>query len=225
MNCSFGQPFLLSGIFGFILLISGRVALDPHWGKPAPYQFSEVLAIANWKLVGSQPKSLLIEVDENPKRANVGYQYRYQQENLIITVNAYYITNSQGDINRDFFNTSKPLMANQPNLKIIQHQSKAGFYSTFHTQNKAYLYSCINPSGPSTVTAAQFRSNRQAEVANVHLLLLAFAGLRDLRDQRCLWTEMSIPLKRGISHQTANQQLEIAWNQWQNWWQSHFPEL
>lgn len=219
-----GQPFLLGSILSLALVVSGKVALDPGWGKPAHYQFPAVVPLADWSVTESHPISTPITIDQDQKGEIAGNQYRYQQQQLSLQVRVYYITNSRGDIGHDFFNTTKPLMISQTRTNVQQQRSKFGFYNTFQSQDKSYLYSCINASGASTVNSHQFQQNRQAEILSTNRFLLALIGLKDLRDQRCLWTEMSVSTS-DTSQVVPKQTLMVAWEEWHQWWQSNFPEL
>jgi cyanosortase A-associated protein len=48
-------------------------------------------------------------------------------------------------------------------------------------------------------------------------------GQEGLKDRRCLWAHLSVPLKNS-SPEAAYQVLEKAWFSWYQWWQPRFPK-
>jgi cyanosortase A-associated protein len=78
---------------------------------------------------------------------------------------------------------------------------------------RAYLDACINSRGGSTFTEEQFRANRIQYDVQFNRLLPWLLGQQELRDQRCLWTHLSIPLNQS-SPESSYHILENAWFSW-----------
>lgn len=89
-------------------------------------------------------------------------------------------------------------------------------------KQQAYLDACINPQGGSTFTSDLFDANRIRYDLQFARLLPWLLGHQELRDKRCLWTHLSIPLDRSSSD--AYVSLEQAWFSWHKWWSSRFPK-
>jgi cyanosortase A-associated protein len=149
-----------------------------------------------------------------------GRIYQYRRNNLQVKLEVYYVTDAEA--NQDLFRQYSPssLLANVPTL--VQHNQQ-GFYSLSVEQSRAYLRTCINPRGESTITYDQFVRNRYLDDLKFSRLLPWLLGQVSLRDHRCLWTHLSIPVK-GESPQPAYRNLEKVWTPWHKWWQEQFPE-
>jgi len=63
--------------------------------------------------------------------------------------------------------------------------------------SEAYLNACINSRGGSTFTKEQFNYNRIHRDTQFNRLLAWLLIQQPLRDKRCLWTHLSIPLNRS----------------------------
>jgi cyanosortase A-associated protein len=106
---------------------------------------------------------------------------------------------------------------------IIRHQKETGFYSLSIEKERVYLRACINPRGPSAITYAQFIHNRYTYDLQFARLLPVLLGQESLRDHRCLWTHLSIPVKNA-SFEADYQVLEKVWLSWYQWWHPRFPK-
>jgi cyanosortase A-associated protein len=49
-------------------------------------------------------------------------------------------------------------------------------------------------------------------------------GKASIRDRRCLWTQLSIPVTE-LEPKQAYLILEKSWQEWYQWWQPRFPSL
>jgi len=100
----------------------------------------------------------------------------------------------------------------------IHRQPSIGFYHLFTHQHRAYLSSCINSRGGSTVTVSQFRHNRNTydfldwRLKERVTLWLQGQGKASVRDRRCLWVGLSVLLNNS-SLEATYQNLEKAWYQ------------
>jgi cyanosortase A-associated protein len=209
-------PFLAI-IGGSALLTLGKIILFP----PPPYYapplaFPENVPLSGWQLVDSRPLNLL----PADKKLDVvaGRHYRYRQGNRALEIAMRYVA-GKVDSRELAVKTllAAPDGAALPSLEERQ-QPGIGFYALGTEHSEAFLSACISPSGETTVTGEQFRANRQPQPNRVLLWLL---GLEPLRDNRCLWVYLSLPLK-DAAPDTAYLLLENAWFSWYKYWQPRF---
>lgn len=204
-------PFLAATLGG-VCLILGKSILDPSLGKPTPYQFPAQVPLSGWQAEAAAP-------DDSTSRRG---RYRYRQGGEVLEVEMRYLTDTNGDF-RAFLqdHTARQIPANQV---VIRHQQQTGFYGLSRHQGRAYLTACINPLGGSTLTRRQFLQNRQTYDLQPRRLWAWLLAQADLRDRRCLWAHLSLPLD-AAAPQATEQKLEAVWRDWSRFWQSDFPTL
>lgn len=212
--------FLLALTFSSVLVVVGKSLLDsnPEQGSSTDFSFPPDIPLTEWQPLESDSLE-----DENASNLVSGRLYRYQhQENKnSLDIEMRYIINTDGDI-KTLLNQHLD-SETYPGKLTIHHQEGIGFYGIAATPERAYLSSCINPHGGSTVTAEQFRNNRNTYDLQVSRLVPWLLGQQELRDFRCLWTLLSIPLEDTTAEQ-AYPILENAWVSWYAWWQPRFPD-
>lgn len=218
---------LLAFTFANVLLVFGRSVLDPSIGKRTltPFVFPPVIPLPQWQLVESQPlKGETIELLAFGKVVLPGREYRYVQKELPLNIKMGYELEADGNFKRFIKNyTDIKFSPNQPLPDVRQHK-QLGFYGLFVYQKRAYLNACINSRGGSTFTTEQFNYNRSHYDAQFNRILAWLLVQQPLRDRRCLWTHLSIPLNRS-SPEAAYVILENAWESWYEWWRPRFPKL
>lgn len=210
--------FLLAVTFGSICAVLGKSLLYPSspQATTTSFTFPENIPLASWQLFESTPL-------EDNKKANLisARLYEYQQNNLLLQVEMRYLIKTSGNV--------KTMAEQYRNQEIslstltIHHEKGVGFYGLTATSDRAYLSSCINPYGGSTVTGEQFRDNRNTHDLRATRLVPWLLGQQELRDFRCLWSILSIPLEKN-SPAEAYPLLEKAWFEWYAWWQPRFPK-
>lgn len=231
---------LLVFTFVNVLLVFGKSILDPTIGKRTitPFVFPSVVPLPQWQLVASQPLEIKT-VDRPPfgKLDLPGIQYRYVQNGLHassregapsspapLDIKMRYEVETDGDGKRFIKdNTAIQFSLNQPSMVVREHEG-LGFYGMFVYEKRAYLNACINPRGGSTFTQEQFTYNRIHYDLQFERLIFWLLGQQGLRDNRCLWTHLSIPLNQS-SPESAYVTLEKAWFSWYDWWHRRFPKL
>lgn len=205
---------LLAVIFGSVFFVLVRTILAPSAGNSTvtPFVFPTALPLPEWQPLESRP--LAAPIAKSPHLLS-GRHYRYIQKGLPLDIEMRYIVNTGGDV-RGFIHTysSMPLSSSQ---LLLRQQSGIGFYSLFTYQQRAYLDTCINPRGGSTVTEFQFTLNQYIYDLRLSRLLTWLLGRETARDWRCLWAHLSIPLKH-FSQTDAYQTLETVWVEWYKWW-------
>lgn len=211
--------------FTSALFVFSRTITDSSIGKRAatPFVFPSAVPLSQWQFVSSKPlPNQIVEQLPYGKLILPGMHYRYQQNGIPLKIDMRYEVNTAGDVKQLVeMHTDVKFLPNQPMPIIRQH--KLGFYGVYVYQQQAYLDACINPSGGSTFTSAQFDYNRIHYDLQFQRLLLWLLGRQELRDNRCLWTHLSIPLNQ--SSPDAYSTLEQAWFSWYKWWQTRFPKV
>lgn len=198
-----------------VILVLGKIVLSPSIHKET--LFPPVVPLPKWQLIES--KSLPANPWIWP-----GRHYRYTQNQLPLDIYMRYVEPSDGDLKQiiDSYTYIK-FSSDQPRLSIRQ-QPGVGFYGVYVYQERAYLDACVNAFGGSTFTAEQFSSNRKRHELQFNRLLAYLITDIRLREGRCLWSQLSIPLK-DTSTETAYRKLETVWFSWYKWWSSRFPSF
>lgn len=173
------------------------------------FAFPTDVPLSGWQPLGS-------EEIEKPS----GHIYRYGKDNHRLDLQMNYVIDANA--NQKYFRQYDPT-STDVSTTIIQRESQQGFYHLSTEKNRAYLRACIDPQGRSTITYDQFIRNRYVNDLQFKRILPWVLGEVTLRDHRCLWTHLSIPIQ-GTSPDPAYEILEAAWFPWQTWWKGHFPE-
>lgn len=217
----------LTIIFGSVFFFLGRAILLPTASKVkiTSFIFPTAVPLPEWQLKNNQP--LAVSMTESPNYLS-GRYYQYIRNGLLLDIEMRYIVNTKGDVKSFIqdYSSIPPFPAQLP--LVLRQQEGIGFYGLFTYQQRAYLSTCINSRGGSTVTDLQFRQNRDIydNILNMRFkerLLPWLQGRGSIRDMRCLWTHMSIPIKSSSS-EDAYQTLEKAWFSWYEWWRPRFPQ-
>lgn len=209
--------------FASAIFVFGKTISDTGIGKRTltKFDFPSSVPLPQWQFVESKPLPNQTR-DELPygKLVLPGMQYSYKQNNIPLKIEMRYEVNTAGDVEKflEKYTDIRFSPSQTPNIR----QDKQGFYGVFVYQQRAYLDACINPRGGSTFTWAQFDYNRRYDVQFQRVLLWLF-GRQELRDNRCLWTHLSIPLNQS-NPESAYVTLEQAWFSWYEWWHSRFPK-
>jgi cyanosortase A-associated protein len=210
---------LLAITFGGVVLFAGKFILFPPTGKlnVAAFQFPESVPLPEWQQVKSKPLDI-----SNNSDASAARQYSYQKNGIPLEIEMRYLVDTIAEVQGMV--KAHNVLKSYPGKLTIEKAQGVGFYGVLQHQNRAYLSSCINPRGGSTVTSEQFRYNRNTYDVNLTRIVPWLLGQIRLQDRRCLWVQMSIPLAQKTPTD-ANKILESAWISWHQWWQPHFPKL
>lgn len=213
----FRVPFLVL-TFSSSLLVLSQLALAPTSKNPKapPYVFPREIALSGWRFLGSRPlQGPVVE------RQGSGRQYLYRQDDLQLDIKMRLLFETNGDI--WYLLREHTAIAASEASSTLKYAEGVGFYSSFTSGGYAYLSSCINPRGGTTVTAAQFAYNRYRYDLSFERLLAWLRNEVSLRDKRCLWAHLSIPV-RERSLEGAYQTLEDVWLSWYEWWFPRFSK-
>lgn len=210
--------WLLGILFIGVLFVLIKSILFPasQQSTVTPFVFPSTIPLPQWQLVDSVP----LKITDDPTFL-ASRRYRYQQKSISLTIDMHYIIQSSGDV-KDFLN--KHIFSEKSGASIlIKEKSGVGFHALFTKEETAYLTSCINPRGGSSVTFDQFRENRNVYDVKPGRIILWLLGFQELRDFRCMWNMLSVPLKKNQPEE-AYSLLESVWFSWYGWWQPRFPK-
>ncbi len=210
--------WLLAVLFIGVLCVLVKSILFPpsQQSRVTPFVFPSTITLPQWQLVDSVP----LKITDDPTFL-ASRRYRYQQNSLTLTIDMHYIIQSSGDV-QDFL--KKHIFSEKSAASILIHEkSGVGFHALFTKEGTAYLTSCINPRGGSSVTFDQFRENRNVYDVKPGRIMLWLLGFQELRDFRCMWNMLSVPLEKNQPEQVYSL-LESVWFSWYAWWQPRFPK-
>lgn len=206
-------PFLAL-MSGGLLLVVAKFLVDPAIGKRTPYQFPKAVLLPGW------------QAEANPQPKAKSWQqglYHFRQKGRTLLVEMRYLTDTNGDY-KAILNYYTPIKPPAKQTGLSHYQPATGYYGLFQDQGRAYLSACINPIGESTLTREQFLANLNTYGLQPNRLGAWVLAQADLRDRRCLWTQLSLPINEA-SPKSTYQVLETAWVDWYRWWQPQFPKL
>jgi cyanosortase A-associated protein len=214
---------------GFVL---GKSLLDPRMGQLTPFEFSPDVPLTQWTPVESQRLKPLPEPDTDGSILQVGRTYQYRQNDRLLDIEMRYVLRTQGEVekfikDRRTKENKKENSQLDPNEKLeatVEYEPDVGSYVLLADKKRAYLSACINPRGESTFTQDQYKHNQDIYDTELSRLLPSLLGREKWRDDRCLWTYMSMPLD-GSTPQETYKLLEATWLEWKQWWQPQFPTL
>lgn len=208
-------PFLMLVLGGTLWVMIKEMRSPVSTKQETKAIFSEQVSFAGWQFLQSESLT-------DP----IGRIYQYKQGEMHLTIEMRYMT--------DLSSNEKPFRKYDPTvitpatprqpLPTMRQQDGIGYYSLSVQDGKAYLRSCINPRGNAAVTYTQFIQNRYTVDLQPSRLFPWLTGQQPLRDYRCFWAYLSVPLK-DAPPETVYQVLEKSWPTWYQWWHSNFPNL
>ncbi len=188
------------------------------------FSFPESIPLQSWQLVKTE--SILNSQPERKKQEELiasGKSYTYSNDRLSLEIEMLYLVGTRGNVHGVLENQIA-IPAKVLKKAETQKLENVGFYTIFSDRHRAYLSSCINSRGNTTVTQKQFSQNRYAHDLKYSLLLPWLFGQETIRDRRCLLTNLSIPVE-NLDPEVAYEILQSAWQDWYSWWQPKFPNL
>jgi cyanosortase A-associated protein len=230
-----GRWVIVIALTGINLLLLFRSALDPLVGKPIPFKFPQNIDLASAKLVKQEA------FEDAPStrmaaqvRANTAHRYVYQLKAGAnppqdeVTIDVRYLVRTSGNVPILTMDYGKIKLKEDDFQKDIRSIPKLGYYTFFSTNERAYLSACINPRGITTVTSEHFDENLSAFAFKPEVLSAWLLGQTDIKDRRCLWTQISTPIDPATAQDQASlerthENLKAVWLDWQQWWQDKFP--
>jgi cyanosortase A-associated protein len=217
---------LLMALLGGVGWALGRSLMTKMGDAPAVSAVELVaVGLPNWQLVESQelaaqPLQRLQRVVAGERVTKAipvfatypvaaGRRDHYSQNGRSLQVEQRYMVNTQGDVAQ--FWAAHPAATFDPTVTTIQReQANTGTYNLSTQQGRAYLNSCINPRGPSSVTRQQFIATHLRHDLSPVQIWRWLVNQAEIPDRRCLWLHMWIPVQ--TSPEAAYQELEQAWS-------------
>ncbi|BAU63916.1 unknown protein [Stanieria sp. NIES-3757] len=220
------QTSLLATTCLSITLLTIYSWLSPTAGKREvkAFTFPNQIPLNSWQLVTTKSLPLSnFKTLEQSDRITAAKHYSYFKNDIPLEIEMRYLVGTQGNI-IELINQQKSISKQVLENADLEEIPGIGYYILFDHDERAYLSACINSRGNTTVTPQQFSHNRYSQDLSSSLILPWLQGKDSLRDIRCLWVELSIPIKKSTTS-TAYQTLTKAWIDWYYWWQPRFPSL
>jgi cyanosortase A-associated protein len=220
--------FLLLGMVGALgRLLFFPVAQTDQPLSPRAFTFPDQVDLAGWQSLTGRPITLssLAAQPRPSSKLLAGHVYQYQSPSHRLTIEMVYAIETNGNVVNflDDYTTVPPSVV-RSGERLERFSDQSGHYLLFVNDQTAYLASCINPRGGSTIILEQFHRNRYLNDFRPERLWRWFFKSESIRDLRCLWTNMAIPLGNEQPEQGFSV-LEDTWLIWHSWWQEHFPKL
>lgn len=210
-------------VFSAVALVLGKVTLLPVPEKKQVLSVSlpDDVPVRGWKSESAQP----LQAQRSPQRSYTeGKQYQYVKGAEILDIQARYFVGTNGDV-KGFIDTYLSELTEDAALEgqwEVRELASSGSVLLLSDRATFQLSSCINPYGKSTVSARAFKHNRNFQDIR-HRIVPWLLG-ENLKDERCLWTHMSIA-KKGKTDEEVSSSIEDAWSDWHNWWSIRLPEM
>jgi cyanosortase A-associated protein len=202
--------------------VLGKISIDPNSQEinDPTLKFPEQITLANWQQIDSQPfNDRAIPQSSDFKGRNIGGQiYHYTQNDRYLTITLRYLVDTNGDL--------RPVIKQKTGkiAPFVYEDTKVGEYGMYSDDRQAYLISCINPQGKTTVSSDRFRHNSLRYSLNFGRILDWFSGKGSILNKKCLWTHFALPLGNSTA-EDLYPVLEAAWFDWDRWWSSHKSQL
>ena len=215
------KVFYLIAVFTSTCVAISISIFTPNFKNRPKFQFPDQVSLTNWQF---QSSNNLDNALKNNAIAARKYFYTSPTKDTL-QIDALYIDGIVS-IPKSLAILGLKYSSNSLNIRYLE---SVGYYALFVDQDRAYLSSCINPYGDTTVTEDQFINNRDNTTSNrIGSYLL---GVTNLRNNRCLFTIISIPLENPkLVNQSTNslakmyQKLESVWINWHKNWHYDFPK-
>jgi cyanosortase A-associated protein len=211
-----------------VLIVVGvavRVFTDPRVGNLQAYEFPETIEIEGWNFTDSESIKPVEKPEYEGSSYRAGRHYRYRQGRTPLDVEIRYVTETLGGV--DLFTREHERFQGKADgeeiVALIRQSPETGAFAQLIYDDYAYISTCINPRGLSTVSPDQFQRNQELYDTVMGRVIPWLLGRDRWRDDRCLWTLMYIPL--GDDPDQTQDQLEAAWRDWFDTWEGQFPPL
>jgi cyanosortase A-associated protein len=211
-----------------VLIVAGvavRVFSDPTVGNLQAYEFPETIEIEGWNFTESESIKPVEKPEYEGSSYRAGRHYRYRQGRTPLDVEIRYVTETLGGV--DLFTREHERFMGKADgeeiVALIRQSPETGAFAQLTYDGYAYISTCINPRGLSTVSPEQFQRNQELYDTVMGRVIPWLLGRDRWRDDRCLWTLMYSPL--GDDPDQTQDQLEAAWRDWFATWDGQFPPL
>ncbi len=208
-------------LLGAVVSVIGKVSLQakPQIDRNTSFSLPDSISLKGWRSISSQELK-----DRNSDRSNywTGREYSYIRGSVTLTIQARYFVKTNGDVQGFISDYLASYLSTQKNWQTYKLEEIGTFLLNSENEEKQ-LSSCINPYGGSTVTIREFQWNRNFQDIRYRLIPWLFG--ESLKDERCLWTHMSISAQEAKPLEETSILLEAAWLDWYDWWNNQLPRL
>lgn len=211
---------LLGTTFAGVLLVLVKSIFYPASSdrSVSAFDFPQTVPLSGWQQIKATP----LPVTEDALFLS-GAHYQYLQEDRSLDIRMYYVTVGNASGLQDVI--KKYGYENWVQNQVEMRQDKnIGFYGFWQKENRVNLAACINPIPRTTLTGDQFGQMYNSQAFQLGRIIPWLLGKAPLRDSRCLWTTLSLPIETGKSPQEIYPVLEQVWFSWYEWWQPRFPQ-
>lgn len=212
---------LLGATLAGVMLVLAKSILYPENGDRtiSAFDFPTTVPIKGWQALESTP------VTANKDALFLsGSNYQFGQNDTSLQIEIYYLivdeqSGMQNFIKKHGFGDWVP------GKVTMQQNNSVGFYGFWQSEEQVNLSGCISPYGGTTLTAEQYGQQQNKNALKISRIIPWVLGTDSLRDMRCLWTNISVPIQPGESQEKLYPILEKVWFSWYEWWQPRFPQL
>ncbi|MDJ0531169.1 MAG: cyanoexosortase A system-associated protein [Xenococcaceae cyanobacterium MO_207.B15] len=224
------QTLIKNSLFIFTNIVIGSATIysliAPEAGNRTvnSFIFPEQVPLNAWNQIKSNSLSVKPKITLELGKESIASvkHYQYSQDDLSIDAKIFYVVDTRGNVNQlieTYTNIAQDVIKQQE----IKKYNDIGFYSLFHDRDRAYLSTCLKAQGNTIVTAQQFSASLNQVKITPSLLGNWLLGKASIRDRRCLWIHLSIPLQSEIN--STYSILENTWIDLVQWWIPNFPPL
>jgi cyanosortase A-associated protein len=216
-----GSQFaILAALCGSAFLVLGKSVFYPTDVTAAKSKSAlnlpAVASLPGWQLQSSNPSNNPTDSNQNkiePQNSLLlsGRSYQFSRKQDALDLEIRYLIETDGDVIK-MLKGYKSIFIDESS-SLMRQRSHIGSYILFTDAKQAHLSACINPSGNSSVTRAQFQSDRNNYDLQFSRIMAWLTGQAELRQKHCLWVHLSSPLNHD-SPTTTYQNLESAWFYW-----------
>ena len=193
------QGALAVALLGVGVTLLRLLLVAPAGSRQASdYAFPQRVPLPGWQQTGSQ----LLQAAEPS-----GYRYAYRQDGRSLQIGMHYWVGTVGSYDNYRRTVSEGGLADDPPIRC---QSGTGEYRVWTRQQRAHLVGCINAKGPTTADVGGFLAIRHDPGFLLRQLPAWLSGQESLRDRRCLWAHLSVPLEQ-VPEDKPHAPLEAAW--------------
>ena len=203
--------------------VTAATIMMPQIGRREipPLQFPSQITLAGWDQQNSLPLVNHPERKFQQDGLRSGQQYQYRQQENQVTVALRFSSPTVGRIEKYIKQTYEPGFEKAYQQGSTKYLPNLGHYRLFTNQDKAYLSTCLTPSGESTVDFQSYVKKANRKIFEWESLIPRLLGQQSLRERRCLWVNLSTSLNNQ-SPENSYRRLESVFKQGYSKWQGLF---
>jgi len=186
-----------------------------------PLQFPSRITLSGWNEQKSVPLINNPDTKFQRNRLRSGQKYHYRQQQNQVTVALRFSSPTVGRVEKYIKKTYDQGIKKAYQQGSTKYIPNLGHYRLFTHQDKAYLSTCLTPTGESTVDFLNYVNKANWKIFEWQSLMPRLLGKQSLRERRCLWVNLSTPLDNN-SPEKSYRRLESVFKQGYPKWQGLF---